>query len=109
MRPFSTDADEVFSVRTGISGVSAEGAGRTLKAEQSEWDFERTRTAAESMWRDQLLRMRADSGTPDYKKVFYTALCHMSLGPQLFDDVDGQHRTLIIPSEYLEMFIRKLW
>jgi predicted alpha-1,2-mannosidase len=89
---FSTHAGEVISVRTGISGVSAEGAGRNLKAEQPDWDFERTRTAAESKWRDQLLRIRADFATPDQKKIFYTALYHMSLGPQLFDDVDGHYR-----------------
>ncbi len=89
---FSTHAGEVISVRTGISGVSAEGAGRNLKAEQPDWNFEKTRVAAGSKWRDQLLRIRADFAKPDQKKIFYTALYHMSLGPQLFDDVDGQYR-----------------
>ncbi len=89
---FKTSADEVIYVRTGISGVSAEGAAKNLRAEQPDWDFEKTRASAQRAWREQLSRIHAEFATPERKRVFYTALYHMSLGPQLFDDVDGRYR-----------------
>ena len=89
---FQTKAHEPILVRPGISGVSAEGAAKNLRAEQPDWNFERTRTAARSRWREQLSRIRAEFTDPDHKRIFYTALYHMSLGPTLYDDVDGQYR-----------------
>ena len=89
---FKTKAGEKILVRTGISGVSAEGAGKNLRAEQADWDFEATRAAAQEKWRQQLGRIEAEIPDPEQKRIFYTALYHMSLGPQLFDDVDGRYR-----------------
>jgi predicted alpha-1,2-mannosidase len=89
---FKTHANEAIYIRTGISGVSAEGAARNLRAEQTGWDFDKTRAAAQRAWRQQLSRIQADFATPTQKKIFYTSLYHMSLGPQLFDDADGQYR-----------------
>ena len=89
---FKTHAGEVIHVRTGISGVSAEGAQNNLRAEQPDWDFNKTREAAQRRWRQQLSRIQAEFSTADQKRIFYTGLYHMSLGPQLFDDVDGQYR-----------------
>ncbi len=89
---YRTHAGEQILVRTGISGVSAAGAAKNLAAEQPDWNFERTRAAAQRKWREQLGRIRAELHDADQKRIFYTALYHMSLGPQLFDDVDGQYR-----------------
>jgi predicted alpha-1,2-mannosidase len=89
---FKTGAGEAIFVRTGISGVSAEGAAKNLQAEQPDWDFAKTREAAKKAWRGQLSRIHAEFAKPEQKRIFYTALYHMSLGPQLFDDVDGQYR-----------------
>lgn len=89
---FKTHANEAIYVRTGISGVSAEGAARNLRAEQPDWDFDKTRQAAHRAWRQQLSRIQAEFASPVQKRIFYTSLYHMSLGPQSFDDVDGQYR-----------------
>ena len=94
---FKTHANEVIFIRTGISGVSAEGAAKNLRAEQPNtdqpgWGFDKTRAAAQRAWRQQLSRIQADFATPTQKRIFYSSLYHMSLGPQLFDDVDGQYR-----------------
>ncbi len=89
---FRTHADEVILVRTGISGVSANGAAKNLRTEQPDWDFGKTRDAAQGKWRQQIGRIKAEFANPDQKRIFYTALYHMSLGPQLFDDIDGQYR-----------------
>ena len=89
---FQTHAGEAILVRTGISGVSAEGAAKNLQAEQPDFNFEKTRRAAQAQWREQLSRVKAEVADPAQKRIFYTALYHMSLGPQIFDDVDGQYR-----------------
>ena len=89
---FHTRANERILVRTGISGVSADGAAKNLLTEQPHWNFEQTRAAAQNKWREQLSRIQAEFSRPDQKRIFYTALYHMSLGPTLYDDVDGQYR-----------------
>ncbi len=89
---FKTQAGQPIYVRTGISGVSAEGAAANLRKEQPDWNFARTRAAAQDKWRQQLGRIHAEITDPAQKRIFYTALYHMSLGPQLFDDVDGHYR-----------------
>ena len=89
---FHTEEQETIFVRTGISGLSAEGAARNLRAEQADWNFGRTRSAAQQKWREQLTKVKAEFADPTHKRIFYTALYHMSLGPQVFDDVDGSYR-----------------
>ncbi len=89
---FNISGNEPLLVRTGISGVSSEGGARNLSAEQPHWNFEQTRATAQSKWREQLSRVKADFNQPDHRRIFYTALYHMSLGPTLYDDVDGQYR-----------------
>ena len=89
---FDTHGGEVIFVRTGISGVSAKGAAANLKAEQPDWNFDKTRAAGKEKWRRQLSRIDAQIADPAQMRIFYTSLYHMSLGPQLFDDVDGHYR-----------------
>jgi predicted alpha-1,2-mannosidase len=89
---FQTHAGEKIVVRTGISGVSAEGAAANLRLEQTGWDFEKTREAARQKWLRELRRIQAEFADPAQKRIFYTSLYHMSLGPQIFDDVDGRYR-----------------
>ena len=89
---FKTKKDEVILVRTGISGVSPEGAAKNLKAECNTWDFDKVRSNAKSAWRKQIGKIQVTGDNEDHKKVFYTALYHLSLGPTMFDDVDGQYR-----------------
>ncbi len=89
---FNVHAGEQILICVGISGVSAEGAAKNIESEQPHWDFEKTRTAAQEKWRKELNRVQAEFVQPEQKSIFYTGLYHMSLGPQLFDDVDGRYR-----------------
>ena len=89
---FDTHEGEAILVRTGISGVDAAGAGRNLKAEMPTWNFEGYRAAARGLWARQVGKIQVTTANEDHKRVFYTALYHMSLGPTLFDDVDGRYR-----------------
>lgn len=89
---FKARAKEVVQVKTGISGVSVEGAAANLKAEAPGWDFDGARAAAKARWRKELGRVKVSSGDAKYLEIFYTGLYHMMLAPTLFDDVDGRYR-----------------
>src|SRR6202158_104680 len=89
---FKTHADEIVHVKTGISGVSVEGAAGNVKAEAPGWDFDAARAAAHVAWRRELGRIRVSSDDQKYLEIFYTGLYHMMVAPTLFDDVDGQYR-----------------
>jgi len=89
---FKTTAGEKILLRSGISGVSVEGAKKNLQAEVTNWSFEKCCEKAEAQWREQLSKIKVETANRDHKTVFYTSLYHSMLGPTLFDDVDGQYR-----------------
>jgi len=89
---FQTTDSEVISVKTGISGVSDEGAKKNVAAEIPDWDFEKVRRAAHNSWNQNLSRIKVEMPNARHQKIFYTALYHMFVAPTLFDDVDGQYR-----------------
>ncbi|MEO6802963.1 MAG: GH92 family glycosyl hydrolase [Granulicella sp.] len=89
---FKTHEGEVVFVKTGLSGVSVDGAEANLKAEVPAWDFEGVRTAAHEAWRRELGRIEVSSKDQKHLEIFYTGLYHMMVAPTLFDDVDGRYR-----------------
>ena len=89
---YQTSPGEVIYVKTGISGVSAEGALKNLESEIPDWDFDRARSAARQSWQRELSRIRIETPNQKHKEIFYTSLYHLMLAPTLFDDVDGQYR-----------------
>jgi predicted alpha-1,2-mannosidase len=89
---FKTSENEVVHVKTGISGVSTDGAAGNVKAEAPGWDFDGTRAAAHIAWRRELGRIQVNSDDQKHLEIFYTGLYHMMVAPTLFDDVDGRYR-----------------
>jgi predicted alpha-1,2-mannosidase len=87
-----TAGDEIIYVKTGISGVSIDGAAANLKAEIPAWDFVRVRAAAHAAWKLELGRIEVTSEDRKNLEIFYTGLYHMMLAPTLFDDIDGRYR-----------------
>jgi predicted alpha-1,2-mannosidase len=89
---YHTTAHENILIKTGISGVSVEGALSNLDAEIPGWDFDGVKHAAASRWETELSKIRVEGGTAKQRKLFYTSLYHTMLAPTLFDDVDGRYR-----------------
>ena len=89
---FSTDNNEDILVKVGISAVSIDGARKNLDAEIADWDFEKIRGKAEEQWNNILGKIRVEGRNSDQKKIFYTALYHTLLSPNIFSDVDGFYR-----------------
>ena len=78
-------------VAVGISAVSVEGARRNLDAEAADGDFDAARVGADAAWEHELGRIRVEGGTAEQQTVFYTALYHCLIAPNLFSDVDGAY------------------
>jgi predicted alpha-1,2-mannosidase len=89
---YQTSPGEIIVVKTGISGVSAEGALKNLDGEIRDWDFDRVRRSAHQAWERQLSGIRIETASQKHKEIFYTALYHLLVAPTLFDDRDGQYR-----------------
>ncbi|MCD8034490.1 MAG: GH92 family glycosyl hydrolase, partial [Alistipes sp.] len=85
-------AGEQVEVRMGISYVSTENARQNLDAEQpSDATFDAIREQARRSWNDALGRIRVEGGTDEQQTVFYTALYHALLHPNLLSDVNGEY------------------
>lgn len=89
---FETEEGEEIFVKVGISAVSIEGARKNLVKEISDWDFDGAKKAAKDEWNKELSKILVSGGSEPQKTVFYTALYHSLLNPNLFMDVDGNYR-----------------
>jgi predicted alpha-1,2-mannosidase len=88
---FSTHESEKILVKVGLSAVSFEGARKNLEAELPGWDFDKTAHEASSAWNNELGKITVEGGT-NQKIIFYTALYHALITPNLYMDVDGSYR-----------------
>ncbi|WP_290539669.1 GH92 family glycosyl hydrolase [Alistipes sp.] len=85
-------AGEQVEVRMGISYVSTENARRNLDAEQAaDATFDAIREKARAQWNADLGRIRIEGGTDEQQRVFYTALYHALIHPNLVNDVNGEY------------------
>lgn len=88
---FRTSEKEQILVKVGISYTSVEGAGRNLKAEIPDWDFDRIRNESRKIWEKELERIKIEGATADQKEIFYTAMYHSFLAQYISQDVDGKY------------------
>ncbi|MBT3303337.1 MAG: glycoside hydrolase family 92 protein, partial [Bacteroidetes bacterium] len=88
---FVLEKDKTIMVKVGISAVSKEGAWKNLEEEIPHWDFEQVKNEANESWNKELSKIVVEGGTKEQKTIFYTALYHAMLAPDLFMDVDGQY------------------
>jgi predicted alpha-1,2-mannosidase len=88
---FPLDASGVLRVKIGISAVSMDGAKANLDSEIPAWNFEAVHSAATSAWNKELSKIEVKGGTADQQTVFYTALYHTMLCPNIYMDVDGKY------------------
>jgi len=88
---FNTKAGEEVYVKVGISAVDIDGARKNVEAEIPEWDFNGVRKAARASWNDYLAKIDIDTDDKDQKTMFYTALYHTGVQPNLFTDIDGRY------------------
>lgn len=88
---FGKGTRKVIMVKVGISLVGMEGARKNLEAEIKGWDFGQVCEQAEASWNRELSKIEV-KGSPEQMKVFYTALYHTMVVPNVSMDVDGNYR-----------------
>ncbi len=104
---------EQIIVRMGVSFVSTENARENLNKEQQSQSFDQLRTEARKQWNNDLGRIRVTGGTDEQKTVFYTALYHALIHPNIVSDCNGEYPAmesgLTTKSDYTRYTIFSLW
>ena len=89
---FKVKKGESILVKVAISPVSTEGAKKNMETELMGWDFEKTKKEAQASWNKELSKIEVTSTDKDKLKIFYTALYHTMIQPNVAMDVDGMYR-----------------
>ncbi|MDY3267851.1 MAG: GH92 family glycosyl hydrolase [Phocaeicola sp.] len=83
---------ECVEVSIGVSFVSIENARLNLDTEQPEGTtFDSMKLAARNRWNEDLSRIIVEGGTEEQKGVFYSALYHSLIHPNILQDVNGEY------------------
>ncbi|MCR5659195.1 MAG: GH92 family glycosyl hydrolase [Bacteroidales bacterium] len=85
---------ESITMRIALSAVDVKGAKNNLKAEiaDSDFDFDALKQKAYDKWNKELKRYEVSDPNESNKTVFYTALYHTMIAPNLYSDADGRYR-----------------
>ena len=89
---FNTDKSKTILVKIGISAVSIEGARKNLNKEIRGWGFDEIKEKAEQKWDKELSKIDIMTNDENKKVIFYTALYHSLLNPNIYTDIDGKYR-----------------
>ncbi len=89
---FSVKKGESVLVKVAISAVSYDGARKNMESESADWDFEKTKAEAQTLWNKELGKIEVKTKNINDLENFYTALYHCMIHPNINNDVDGQYR-----------------
>jgi predicted alpha-1,2-mannosidase len=89
---FETAENEVIYVKMGVSPVSSENALANIKAEIPHWNFDKIVKDADDKWNKELSKITIETTDLSKKRIFYTAMYHTMMAPNLFNDANGQYR-----------------
>lgn len=82
---------EKIWVKVALSPTGYEGAALNL-TEIKHWDFERTIKDAKVLWNLELTKIQIEEKDKDKLAIFYTALYHTMMQPNIAEDLDGKYR-----------------
>ncbi|MBE7217011.1 MAG: GH92 family glycosyl hydrolase [Caulobacteraceae bacterium] len=89
---FDAHQGAVVTARIGVSYVSEANARANLAAESpAGTTLEAAAARAGAAWDQALGRIEVTGGEPEQRRVFYTALYHSLLHPNVFSDVNGEY------------------
>ena len=89
---FINPNNEPVFIKIGISAVDIDGAKKNLEAEIGNQTFEQVKKTAQDFWEQQLEKIVIEDKNKDNKVNFYTSMYHVSIAPNLYQDVDGRYR-----------------
>lgn len=90
---FSTEVKkgEKIKIKVALSPTSTEGAKLNM-SEIKHWDFEKVKKETEQLWNNELSKIEVTSDDKDKLAIFYTALYHTMMQPNIAQDLDGKYR-----------------
>lgn len=89
---FDVVKGERIEVQIGVSFVSIANARQNLDVEQpAGLSFTDVLEKARNTWEEALNVIDVEGGTEDQRVVFYTALYHLQLHPNILQDVNGEY------------------
>lgn len=88
---FALSESPTLKIKTAISYVSIENAMLNLESEIPAWEYSAVLLSTRQKWNDVLSRIEITSSNPDDYEVFYTALYHNCLHPNIFEDVNCEY------------------
>jgi predicted alpha-1,2-mannosidase len=89
---FSLGEGDALIIKTGISAVDTDGAYKNMITEAGSIGFGSAKRRAEKMWAENLSVVGQVKADHETRKVFYTALYHSMIAPNLYTDADGRYR-----------------
>jgi len=89
---FSDHSNKTVYAKVGISAVDIQGARNNLAKELKGWRFEKVRQQARNEWNKRLNKIQVETPNEANKTIYYTALYHSLLNPNVFMDNDGRYR-----------------
>ncbi|MGY5849850.1 GH92 family glycosyl hydrolase [Salegentibacter sp. F14] len=88
---YNFDKPSQVEVKIGVSYVSIENARENLKTEVGQSSFDQVYKKTRDQWSEKLNRIEVSGGTEDDKSIFYTALYHTQIHPNILNDVNGEY------------------
>ena len=88
---FKLNQDRNILIKVALSAVSVDGAKKNMKKELPDWDFTAVKQEATSKWNQELGKIEVISNDQEKLKIFYSALYHCMIVPNLYNDVDGKY------------------
>ncbi len=82
---------EKILVKVSLSPTSYDGAKLNM-IEIKDWNFERVKKEAAQLWDKQLSKIEITETNKDKLAIFYTALYHSMVQPNIAQDIDGKYR-----------------
>lgn len=82
---------EKILVKVSLSPTGYKGA-KLNASEIKDWDFEKVKAAAEQLWNKELSKIEISESNKDKLAIFYTALYHTMVQPNIAQDIDGKYR-----------------
>lgn len=82
---------EKILMKVSLSPTSFDGA-KLNSTEIKEWDFEKVHQAAVALWDSELAKIAVNTNDKDKSTIFYTALYHTMMQPNIAQDLDGSYR-----------------
>lgn len=82
---------EKILIKVALSPTSYEGA-KLNSSEIKHWDFDKVHKEAITLWDKELSKIEVTSNDKDKLAIFYTALYHTMMQPNIAQDLDGKYR-----------------